>query len=87
MATVLDPIRQEHEFFNDSREEWLKNHEGKFALIKGRELFGTFDSYENAISEGYRTFKLEPFFVKQILREDPIAIFPALSLGLMRASL
>ena len=44
----------------------LKQHEGKFVLIKGEEVVDTFTSYEDAIKEGYKRFKLEPFLVKQI---------------------
>ena len=44
----------------------LKQHEGKFVLIKGEEIIDTFTSYEDAIKEGYQRFKLEPFLVKQI---------------------
>jgi hypothetical protein len=44
----------------------LKQHEGKFVLIKGEEIIDTFTSYEDAIKEGYKRFNLEPFLVKQI---------------------
>jgi hypothetical protein len=44
----------------------LKKDEGKFVLIHGDEIVDTFTSYEDAIKEGYKLFKLNPFFVKQI---------------------
>lgn len=44
----------------------LKKDEGKFVLIHGEEVVDTFTSYEDAIKEGYKKFKLEPFLVKQI---------------------
>lgn len=44
----------------------LKGNEGKFVLIHGTDVVGTFTSYEDAIKEGYAQFKLEPFLVKQI---------------------
>ena len=40
--------------------------EGKFALIHADQVAGTFDTYADALSEGYKLFKLEPFLVKQI---------------------
>jgi hypothetical protein len=40
--------------------------EGKFALIHGDQVAGTFDTYADALTEGYKLFKLEPFLVKQI---------------------
>ena len=44
----------------------LKQYEGKFVLIHGEEVIDTFDSYEDAIKEGYKRYNLEPFLVKQI---------------------
>jgi hypothetical protein len=44
----------------------LLTDEGKFALVHGGDVVGTFDTYADALGEGYRLFKLEPFLVKQI---------------------
>ena len=44
----------------------LAGDEGKFALIHGAEVIDTFDTYPDAIKEGYSRFGLEPFMVKQI---------------------
>ncbi len=40
--------------------------EGKFALVHHGEIAGVFDTYADALAEGYKLFKLEPFLVKQI---------------------
>jgi hypothetical protein len=48
------------------KESELKQDEGKFVLIHGEEIIDTFTSYEDAIKEGYKQFRLEPFLVKQI---------------------
>jgi len=44
----------------------LKEHEGKFALIKGDKIVDVYGTYEDALKQGYAMFKLEPFMVKQI---------------------
>ncbi len=44
----------------------LKKDEGKFVLIHGDDVIDTFTSYDDAIKEAYKRFKLEPFLVKQI---------------------
>ena len=45
----------------------LKSEEGKFVLIHGSEVVGTYTSYEDALNEGYSKFGLDtPFLVKQI---------------------
>ena len=44
----------------------LLGQQGKFVLIKGHEVAGTFDSYQDALTAGYQRFKLNSFLVKQI---------------------
>lgn len=56
--------------FEAKREELLAAAEGKFALIKGDELAGVYDSQEDAIREGYRHFGNVAFLVKQVLRVE-----------------
>jgi hypothetical protein len=45
----------------------LKEHEGKFVLIKGDDVINILTSYDDAIKLGYETFGAHtPFLVKQI---------------------
>ena len=44
----------------------LKEHQGKFVLIRGDEVVDFYVAYEDAIKAGYEKFKLEPFLVKQV---------------------
>lgn len=44
----------------------LAGNEGKFVLIQGDQVKGIFDTYADAIKEGYEKCGLEPFLVKQI---------------------
>ncbi|MBM0105863.1 hypothetical protein JM946_14075 [Steroidobacter sp. S1-65] len=44
----------------------LLGQQGKFVLIKGDEVAGTFESYQDAPTAGYQRFKLNSFLVKQI---------------------
>jgi hypothetical protein len=44
----------------------LREHEGKFVLVKGDEIVDVFTSYEDAIKDGYRRFLLDPFMVRQV---------------------
>jgi len=53
----------------------LKKDEGKFVLIQGDDVVDTFTSYDDAIKEGYKRFKLEPFLVKQIHSIEQVQFF------------
>jgi hypothetical protein len=44
----------------------LKGDEGKFVLIQGDQIGGTFRSWEDAVRCGFERFKFDPFLVKQI---------------------
>ena len=44
----------------------LASKEGKFVLIQGDQVVDVFDTYADAIKEGYAKFGLNPFLVKQI---------------------
>ncbi|MCI0388245.1 MAG: hypothetical protein MOB07_05710 [Acidobacteria bacterium] len=44
----------------------LQSQEGKFVLISGDDVVGTYDTYEDALKEGYEKFGLNPFLVRQI---------------------
>jgi len=79
------PLQEEREFFETNRDQLLHAHRGKFALIKGAELIGTFDTDETAYTEGVAKFGTAPFMVRRIEETDPTAQFPALVFGLLRA--
>jgi hypothetical protein len=78
-------LAQELSFFETHRAELVRDHLGKFALIKGTTLYGTFDTDETAYAEGVTRFGRASFLVRRIERTDPTADFPALTVGLLRA--
>ncbi|HEY5048226.1 MAG TPA: hypothetical protein VII49_09420 [Rhizomicrobium sp.] len=53
----------------------LLKDEGKYAVIKGEALIGIFDSYSDALAEGYKVAKLKPFLVKKIAATETVAYF------------
>ena len=79
------PLATELAFYDASRAQLLSAHRGKYALIKGKELIGVFDSSEAAVNEGTAKFGLEPFLVKLIIDVEPEAQYPALVVGLISA--
>ena len=78
-------LETESEFFEQHRAEWLGGYEGKFALIRGQELAGVFDTPEAAYEAGIEKWGNVPFLVKQILPEDRVEQAPALVYGLLHA--
>ncbi len=81
----IPELEIEMKYFEDHREEFLTNYYGKFAVIKGTECAGVFDTEENAYEEGAKRFEGEPFLIQQILPEDLINDIPAFYAGLLHA--
>lgn len=78
-------LEQELKIFENNLPEWLKSHSGKFALIKGDELIGFFNTTDEALEVGARRFGLQPFLVRRITAQQEEIRIPALTLGVLRA--
>lgn len=49
-----------------------EGHEGRFVLIKGRQIIGLYDTWDAARLAGLGLYLMEPFLVQQILADEPI---------------
>ncbi len=82
----VDMLETELNFYQKQRADWLKRFPGKFVLVKDAQLIGTFDTYEAALVEGARRFKLESFLVRAVNQAERQVSIPALVLGLLNAN-
>ena len=62
-------LATEKQVFEDNLPEW-DEYAGKFVLIKDTDIVGFFDTYTDAIAQGYREFDLDPFFVAMVNRYE-----------------
>jgi len=53
----------------------LQQEEGKYVLIKGDEVVSIWETYGDAMKEGYEHFRLEPFLVKKIEQVEQVFYF------------
>jgi hypothetical protein len=67
MTAVLD---DELARFQEMKSDLLKTDAGKFALIRGKEFAGVFESLDTAYNEGVKRFGSGPFLVKQITEKE-----------------
>jgi len=79
-------LEQEINYYNQQLSQWLDHFTGRFVLIKGSELIGTFDTQADALAEGARRFGLQSFLVRRVEPTQPNVSIPALSLGILRAN-
>lgn len=78
-------LEKELALFAKMKPDLLKNHDGKFVLIRSEEFIGAYDSAENAYAEGVKRFGREPFLVKKVTEQEEVYRNQALALGLMHA--
>lgn len=79
-------LESEIRFFEEQRGELLKNHAGKFVVIKDHAVFGVYDTPQAAYDAGVAQFKTQPFLTKQVLPQDPVERAPAVYTGLVSLS-
>lgn len=80
-------LHVELRYFQEQREHFLAEHSGKYALIKGKTLVGTFDTHEAAYEHGVARFGNVPFLIKAVRKHDEVVRLPALAMGLLRVDL
>ena len=79
-------LEAELEFYNNQKGGFLKYYKGQFALIKGKELFGTYTTWEEAFNDAVEKFGNVPFLIKPVQEEDEFVQFPALLVGAISAN-
>ncbi|WP_457329246.1 hypothetical protein [Rhizobacter sp. P5_C2] len=68
-------LQREFETFQSELPNLIAKGEGQFVVIRGEQVCDFFPSYGQALAWAYERFGLEPFFVKQIAREEMAAHF------------
>jgi len=81
------PLQRELEYFQKHKPEYLKLYQGQFVLIKGGQFAGAFTTEAEAYKAGLEKFGNEPFLIKQVLDDDGMVFYPALTVGMLRIGL
>ena len=82
MAALLE---RERTFYTAHEAEWISAHPGRFVVVKGERLLGTFATMEEALAAGAAAFGLQSFLVRRLGEKPALVNIPALTLGLLRA--
>jgi len=85
MSLSDESLDIEEQFFADHLSEWLAIDDlrGKWALIKGSELIGAFDKYEEVIRVAADKFGVEPYMISQIIPEQTEVTTTPIMIGLL----
>ena len=69
-------------FYEENKNDFLREHANRHLLIKGQELVGHFSTRDRAVGEGIRRFGREPFLVRLSGTDTMEFTVPLLALGL-----
>lgn len=83
----MTDLQIELDYFNKNKEELLKKYPGQFVLIKNETMKGSFTTQEEAYNVGIEQMGNVPFLIKQVVENEPITSHPALTVGIMYASI
>ena len=80
---MFDPLAVEKQYLDDHRHELIDRYPGKFLVIKGAEVFGGYDSYDEGVAVGVRLFGSGPFLVRNVMQTQDAEAprIPALAVG------
>lgn len=59
-------FEQEYTFLRENVQKWLKEFQGYWAVIKGKELIGIFPKYEHATEAAYKILGLTHILITRI---------------------
>ncbi len=66
------PLAQEWDIYRREVGRLLaEGHQGRHVVIKGTQIIGIFDTWQEAREAGLKLFRLEPFFVHPIRDREP----------------
>ena len=67
-------LNTEIETYNSKLPELISSA-GKFVVIHGQDIAGTFDTYNDGLKFAYQEFGLKPFLIKKISPAEQVSYF------------
>lgn len=74
----------ENRFLDANMDEFAKQHESKFLLVKGAKLIAVYETENAAVDAGVEQFGRGPFLVRKAGEQVPVYHAPALALGILQ---
>jgi hypothetical protein len=71
-------LETELAFFDSKRDEWLQDHRGEFALIKGEKLYGFYPSLLEGWRAGLTAIGYTDMLIKEVQEADAVHFLPTI---------
>jgi hypothetical protein len=85
MQSQEHPLQSEYDYYLRNKADLVLKYNGKFIVIKGEEVLGSFDTDADAYKAGLLRFGVVPFFITRVLADNEKNVIPILELGLLNA--
>ncbi len=72
----MDDLAREYAVFESKREELEATFPGKFVLVKGEEVIGTYESLDDALRVAVKRFGRGPYLIEEIGLPVPETVLP-----------
>ena len=59
---MADPLAKEKVFLKQNQATLAEQYPGKYLLIKGEQVYGAFETYEQGVNAGVQQFGAGPFW-------------------------
>ncbi len=73
-------LEQELKYFNEHRLEWLRDQEGKYALVVGTKLEGFYETAAQAYEVGIKAYGNKPMLIHPVIPQETPEQMPVLAL-------
>ena len=67
---VMAELKQEFEFYMENKDAFLEKYDGRFIVLKDREVIGVYDDRLKAIQETAKLHALGTFLVQYVTEAD-----------------
>ena len=68
-------LDREYEFYKANKEALLAQYEGKFIVIVGEKIIGSFNNRGDAIDHAVKDYPPGTFFVQKVCKEEEVIYF------------
>lgn len=62
----MSPLDLEFKFYIENQKELVEKYEGKFIVIKGQKVFGSYDTENEAIIKALEKYEMGTFMVHKV---------------------
>ena len=74
-TSATSPLQTELDYYYSIKQSLIDDgKENQFAVIKGTNLIGCYDSYETGLEQGYKAAGLDGFLIKQVEANETVHV-------------